>query len=73
MVYTKYGLGVTTQDNFKKIYGINLNKNVFVKKNVVNIFKSKTAHIKIEKDLFKKVQNNILFYKKLRNFRGNRH
>jgi ribosomal protein S13 len=73
MVFKKYGLGLTTENNFKKIYGINLKTKVFLKQNIKNTFKNINSSIPVELVLFNKIKKNILFYKTIKNFRGTRH
>jgi ribosomal protein S13 len=70
----KYGINLTTLTNFNKNHGINFRiKIFFLKKTIKKIFKQKYKNICTEQNLFEKINKNISFYKKIKNFRGTRH
>ena len=77
MNFKKYGIGITTEKNFKKEYGINPNiiktKKCFISGKHTNIFWKKHGHLLTERKLWDDVHSNIDFYKSIKSFRGLRH
>jgi len=75
MNFKKYGLGLSTELNFRKSFGINLkNKESFLKNNIKTAFNKVTFNILKEKKLFKRIKQNIDFQKyKIKSYIGTRH
>lgn len=75
MNFKKYGLGNSTEINFRKNHGINLrSKNSFLKNTIKNVFNCQTVTILKEKKLFKNVKKNIDFHKNIiKSYKGTRH
>lgn len=70
----KYGIGLKTELNFRKDFGINMrSKKPFIKTVLKNSFKRVSMSVLTEKKLFDSVNNNINFYKSIKCFRGSRH
>jgi small subunit ribosomal protein S13 len=74
MNFHKYGIGATTDINFRKNYGINIrNRNFFLKNTLKTVFKRININTPTEKALFNKTKKNISFYKDTKSYRGLRH
>ncbi len=74
MNFKKYGLGTTTDINFRKNYGVNVrSKNFFLKNTLKTVFKSVNVNLLTEKALLNNIRKNISFYKNIKNYRGLRH
>lgn len=74
MNFKKYGLGATTDINFRKNYGINVrNQKFFLKNTLKTVFKRVNVKKLTERALLNNTKKNILFYKNLKNYRGLRH
>lgn len=74
MNFQKYGLGATTDINFRKNYGVNIRNDAFFLKNTLKtVFKRVNINKITEKALFNKTKRNIVFYKNTKSYRGLRH
>jgi small subunit ribosomal protein S13 len=74
MNFQKYGIGATTDINFRKSYGINIrNQNSFLKNTLKTVFKRIHVNKLTEKTLFNNTKKNISFYKNTKSYRGLRH
>ena len=74
MNFKKYGIGSNTENKFKLKYGINeRSRTASLTKNMFNIFKYKNNKKLMERQLFDNINENINFYKTMKNFRGLRH
>jgi small subunit ribosomal protein S13 len=74
MNFKRYGIGLSIENNFKKRYGINeRTKTSLLKNKFQNIFKRKYTNLLIERKLFDNINENINFYKGIKNYRGTRH
>lgn len=74
MNFKKYGLGATTDINFRKNYGVNVrNQKFFLKNTLKTVFKRVNVKKLTEKALLSNIKKNISFYKNLKNYRGLRH
>ena len=74
MTFKKYGIGQSTERNFKIKNGINPNiTKCFLNAKLRNLFIRQNASLRTERKLFDYVTENILFYKNIRSYRGLRH
>lgn len=74
MNFKRYGIGLSIEKTFKKRYGINERlKSSLLKNKFNNIFKRKHTTLLTERKLFDNVNDNINFYKNIKNYRGTRH
>jgi small subunit ribosomal protein S13 len=74
MLLRKYGIGASTQNNFKNKYGINeRTKPKFLKNHLKNLFLKISRNSPREKKLFENIKDNISFYKNIKCYRGSRH
>lgn len=74
MNFKKYGIGETTEFQFKTKYGVNLkSKTSFLTNKFKTTFNCLNKDRLIERKLFENVKNNIKYYKEIKSFRGIRH
>jgi small subunit ribosomal protein S13 len=74
MLLKKYGIGTSTENNFKNKYGLNERiKPKFLKNNFKNLFLKSSVNLLTEKKLFENIKSNIAFYKNIKCYRGSRH
>lgn len=78
MIFKKYGIGHSSESNFKKIFGINerklKGKPNFLNNKIKTTFSLATLNTLKEKKLFRRIRKNIDFHKNvIRSYRGTRH
>ena len=74
MNFKKYGIGISTEKNFKIKNGINPNiKTCLLLEKFNNLFRRKHIGFLTDRKLFDNMQNNIEFYKSIKSYRGLRH
>jgi len=74
MNFKKYGIGITTEKNFKTKNGVNPNRTkCFLNSKLKNLFQRQHASLRTERKLFEFERDNILFYKNIKCYRGLRH
>jgi small subunit ribosomal protein S13 len=73
MPFTKFGIGLKIEKNFKNKFGINKKNKINVKTKHLLIFKKEHSFLLTDTILFNNINANINFYKQIKCYKGNRH